>query len=93
MLSALALPDSVRLVRSTPVFTDETVPVGLLRAHRVAPGVWGLLRVLDGTVTFVVESSGEQRTLGAGEQQVIEPDVAHHVVVRPGARFAVEFHR
>lgn len=91
-LESLSLPGSVRLVRTTPTFTDATVPAGLLRAHRIAAGVWGRLRVEEGTVTFVLEASGESRSLGAGETQVIEPDTPHHVVVEPGAVFAVEFH-
>ncbi|NLD76767.1 MAG: DUF1971 domain-containing protein, partial [Acidimicrobiales bacterium] len=68
-------------------------PDGLLRAHKVAVGVWGRLRVLDGTVTFVAEESGERRTLGPGESQVIEPDLPHHVEPSDDARFEVEFHR
>lgn len=93
MLADLTLPEGLELVRTTPVFTTETVPAGLLKAHKVAPGVWGLLRVLDGTVTFVAEGSGDRRTLEAGENQVIEPDTSHHVELGYVARFEVEFHR
>ena len=93
MLASLTLPDSVHLERTTPTFTADTVPAGLLRAHRLAPGRWGRLRVHDGAVTFVLEGSGESRRLTAGESQVIEPEVAHHVEVEPGASFAVEIHR
>jgi hypothetical protein len=67
----------------------------LLRAHRVADGVWGNLVVHSGTVTFVFDD---------------DPDRSHHRRVRrhrgdptgtptpPRARpkpatFAVEFHR
>ena len=93
MLASLTLPASVQLVRTTPTFTAETVPPGLLRGHEVATGTWGRLRVDEGTVTFVLEATGEERRLGPGDTQVIEPDVVHHVVVDPGASFAVEFHR
>lgn len=93
MLASLTLPESVQLERTTPTFTAETVPAGLLRGHKVATGTWGRLRVDEGTVTFVLEATGEERRLGPGDTQVIEPDVVHHVVVDPGAAFAVEFHR
>lgn len=93
MLADLTLPDGVALVRTTPVFTIETVPAGLLRAHQVAPGVWGRLKVEAGTVTFAQESTGESRVVAAGEAQVIEPEALHHVEPSPDARFAVEFHR
>ncbi len=93
MLASLTLPESVQLVRTTPTFSAETVPAGLLRGHEIAAGTWGRLRVHEGSVTFVLEGSGESRRLGAGESQVIEPNVTHHVEVEPGASFAVEFHR
>lgn len=87
------LPDGVDLVRRTDTFTDETVPAGLRRAHRVATGVWGRLVVEAGSVTYVEEASGARRTLGVGERQVIAPDTPHHVEPGPGAGFHVEFHR
>jgi tellurite resistance-related uncharacterized protein len=55
--------------------------------------VWGRLRVLAGTMAFVVEETGERRELSSGQTRVIEPDVAHHVELGEGARFEVEFHR
>ncbi len=69
------------------------MPEGLLRAHRVAEGVWGLLRVRAGTLVFVHEESGAERTLIGGDTQVIEPDVLHHVDPGDDAVFCVEFHR
>ena len=87
------LPDGLRLARTTPEFTAETVPDGLLAAHQVADGVWGVLRVRAGSVTFVAEESGEQRQLEAGAAQLIEPGLLHHVEPSDDARFVVEFHR
>ena len=92
-LQALGVPAGCTLVRSTPEFTAETVPAALLSAHRVASGIWGRLVVEAGTVLYVLERSGGSRRLGAGEHQVIEPDVPHHVEPGEGARFRVEFHR
>lgn len=98
-----ALPPGVRLTRTTPEFTADSVPAGLLAAHRVADDVWGLLRVLAGTVVFVLEEdgdgaageleTGEAVTVEAGETQLIEPGVLHHVELGDGARFVVEFYR
>jgi tellurite resistance-related uncharacterized protein len=92
-LAGLALPPGVALTRTTPEFTADTVPAGLLAAHRVADDVWGRLCVLAGSVVFVVEGSGERRELHADESQVIEPGVLHHVEPSDDALFAVEFHR
>ena len=92
-LEALKLPAALSLVRTTREFTADTVPAGLLRSHQVADEVWGRLRVAAGTVVFVLEDSGERRTVAEGETQVIEPGVVHHVEPSADARFAVEFHR
>lgn len=93
MLESVELPEGVALQRSTPELDRASVPAGLLRSHRVATGVWGLLRVNAGEVTFVAEATGESRRLGPGDTQVIEPDVLHHVEPSDEARFAVEFYR
>ncbi|MEZ5207018.1 MAG: crosslink repair DNA glycosylase YcaQ family protein [Acidimicrobiales bacterium] len=44
VLDDLTLPDGVVLVRTTPTFDTSSMPAGLRQAHRVATGVWGLLR-------------------------------------------------
>ena len=93
MLDAVSLPAGVERVRTTPELTAESVPAGLLQAHRLASAVWGCVRVLDGVVTFVLETTGESRRLVAGEHQVIEPGVAHHVEPQPGAVFLIDFYR
>jgi tellurite resistance-related uncharacterized protein len=93
MLESLSLPEGVSLTRRTAEFTVDTVPDGLLRAHRIAEGVWGLVSVLDGALVFVLEATGESRRVAAGERQVVEPATPHHVEMEPEARFVVEFYR
>ncbi len=88
------LPDGLRLVRSTPTFDESTVPAGLLAAHRVADGVWGLLVVESGSLSFEFDDDPDGgRVLGAGDRQVIPPARSHHLVVDSPVRFHVEFHR
>jgi len=90
----LTLPENVTYVRSTPEFDEATVPAGLLRAHQVAAGVWGLLVVSEGVVEFTFEDDSDtSRVVTAGETQVIPPSRPHHIVVRDPAKFHVEFHR
>ena len=87
------LPAGAVHVRSTPEFDATSTPPGLRRAHQIAEGVWGVLRVLAGTVTFVLEESGTAIAVAAGDHHVIEPESRHHVVVADDARFVVDFHR
>ncbi|MPY91718.1 MAG: DUF1971 domain-containing protein [Acidimicrobiia bacterium] len=89
-----SIPSGATLRRTTDELTAETVPAGLLRGHRVAEGVWGLLRVRAGSVRFVLEDGpSEGVLLAAGDEQVIEPGLPHHVEPAPDARFVVEFYR
>jgi tellurite resistance-related uncharacterized protein len=69
------------------------VPAGLLRSHQLAPGVWEVLRVGAGTVTFVWEETGTMHALTSGEAFVIPPDTLHHVEPGDDASFAVELYR
>ena len=88
------LPDGAVLQRTTDVFDAASVPSGLLRAHRIAVDVWGVIHVVAGTVTFVCEEEGAATvSLGAGDTVVIPPGVRHHVEPGPDARFRIAFHR
>ena len=56
-------PDSGEAYRSRPVFTEATVPPGLLRSHRTPPGTWGLIRVLEGRLLYRVFDPPSERVL------------------------------
>ena len=89
-----SLPDGLQYVRTTDVFDDTTVPAGLLRAHRVADGVWGRLVVHTGTVTFVFDDAPDHPiVVAAGDTVAIPPGRQHHLELGRPATFAVEFHR
>ena len=88
------LPDGLEHVRTTDVFGNTTAPAGLLRAHRVADGVWGNLVVHTGTVTFVFDDDPDHPiTASAGEAVAIPPARQHHLELDEPATFAIEFHR
>ncbi len=88
------LPEGVELVRTTDVFDNDTAPAGLLRAHRVADGVWARLVVHAGTLRFAFEDQPDQPlTLETGDRVVIPPARPHHVELDGPVRFAIEFHR
>ncbi len=88
------IPEGFTLARTTDVFDNDTVPAGLLRAHRVADGVWGRLVVHNGQVRFVFEDRPDEPiAVSAGDAVVIPPAWPHHVELDGPARFAVEFYR
>ena len=89
-----SMPSGLSRVRTTPEFTDATVPGGLLSTHRIAEGVWGRLSVRAGELRFVFEDDVSARhDLWAGDTVDIPPGVPHRVEPGPDARFVVEFYR
>lgn len=79
--------------KATPVFDAETLPAGLRRAHSTKPGVWGLIRVLEGTVRYHVEDgSAPPRILSPASPGLIEPGQPHHVEPLGAMRMQVEFY-
>ncbi len=88
------IPEGLVLVRVTDVFDNESVPAGLLRAHRVADGVWGRLVVRDGSVRFVFEDDPDGAvSVAKGEAVAIPPGRHHHVELDGRCAFVVEFYR
>jgi tellurite resistance-related uncharacterized protein len=87
------LPPDLELVRTTSVFTESSVPAGLLATHRVASGVWGRLVVSSGAVLFRFEDDQDGNVIGAPGSMVIPPNRPHHLEILGPVRFVVEFHR
>ena len=76
------LPDGLDVVRTGGPFDATTLPAGLRKAHRVANGVWGRLRVIEGSAALTVETGPRLEVrLGAGNSQPIPPGVPHAVSV------------
>ena len=89
-----SLPSHLVPYKRTPEFTEDTVPDGLLAAHRTKAGVWGKIVVVAGHLTYrILEPGVEEVPLRTGVDGVVEPTVKHEVVPQPGVRFYVEFYR
>jgi tellurite resistance-related uncharacterized protein len=90
----LVLPDGLEHVRTTDVFDERRHPAGLLRAHRVADGVWARLVVHSGSLVFTFDDDPDRpRAVGAGGTVVIPPARLHHLTFDGPVTFALEFHR
>ena len=85
------VPNNLRFVRSSPEWTEATVPPGQLRAHRMGPGTWGLLRVRQGSLRFTkFADSNLELVLGPGSTHAIPPEVTHGVTLLGPVRFAID---
>jgi len=87
------LPAAVRPYRRTQVFTQDTVPAGLLKDHSTKHGVWGVITVLSGRLHYCVASTGEEAILSPEQSGLVEPMVAHHVKPLGEVTFTIEFWR
>ncbi len=86
------LPDGLEHARTAGPFDVDTVPAGLRRAHLVGDHTWGVLHVLEGTVTFAIETDPPQRLdLAGGDRQPIPPGVPHQLELDGPVRLEVEF--
>lgn len=88
------LPPEVVHYKTTPEFTQDSVPAGLRRNHTTAAGVWGRIVILEGSLRYNIEEpEAEQLLLTPGTYGIVEPQMAHHVEMIGPVRFCVEFHR
>ncbi len=89
----LELPANVKPYKKTPVFTEQSVPAGLLKDHATRPDVWGVINVLAGELRYEIPSLSECHILEEGTSGVIEPQRPHFVTPQGPVRFFVEFYR
>ena len=88
------LPSDVTSYKSTPEFTNETVPKGLLRAHQTKQGTWGKIVILSGRLRYrILEPELEEIELSPDRFGVVEPTVLHEVEPMGEVCFYVEFYR
>lgn len=78
--------------RSSPVFTAETLPSALQHEHRTKRGVWGVIRVLEGTLRYCKEDGSEPQMLHPGLPGLVRPDEPHHVELVGPVSMRVDFY-
>lgn len=88
------LPLDVTAYRKTPVFTQETIPQGLLHRHTTKEGSWGKISVISGQLRYrILTDIPEEYTLTSDSSGIIEPQIPHEVEPLGATEFYVEFYR
>lgn len=91
------LPADVVPYKRTPLFTESSIPSGLLSNHSTKAGTWGLIVVEQGQLRYLITDPG--RESGAwlltpeGEPGMVEPTVLHRVEPLGSVQFYVQFLR
>jgi tellurite resistance-related uncharacterized protein len=78
--------------KTTPVFDETTLPGGLRREHRTKPGVWGIIRMLEGRVRYHVLDPISDTILDPDHPALVLPDQPHFVEPLGPIRMRVEFY-
>lgn len=78
--------------RSTPVFDETTLPEALKREHRTKDGVWGVIRVLEGELKFVLAESGTETILTPDRPGLVQPQQTHRVEPLSKLRMQIDFY-
>ena len=85
-------PEEAVRYKSTPIFTELTIPKALRREHNTKPGVWGRIRILEGNLLYEVLAPALQSfTLDVGSTAFIVPEVPHRVEKIRRVIFQVDF--
>jgi tellurite resistance-related uncharacterized protein len=95
--TAASLPEGLECHKRTDTFTEETVPKGLLNDHSTKAGVWGLIKVESGRLSYRVTDSRREPFEAVLTPEtapgIVEPTILHHVAPLGPVRFHVEFYR
>ncbi len=78
--------------RSTPVFDETSLPAGLRREHRTKPGVWGVIRVLEGQLKLILLDPPDEKLLSPETPGLLLPDQPHFVEPVGRMRMQVDFY-
>ncbi|MDB5842613.1 MAG: hypothetical protein JWQ23_4565 [Herminiimonas sp.] len=81
-----------RPYKSTAIFDENTLPAKLRRAHRTGAGVWGIIRVLEGELRYVIEDTSVETILTTDRPGLVLPEQLHHVEPLGPMRTQVEFY-
>ena len=88
------IPESVVAYKKTPVFSENTVPKGLLQDHRTKKGVWGKINILEGELVYTIHSTPQETlVLTPDNPGVVEPARLHYIKPKGKVSFYVEFYK
>lgn len=93
---AARLPPGLINHRSTPQFTEASVPAALLDDHATKEGVWGIIRIVSGSLRYRITDERRVGTifeLEEGIDGIVEPTIRHRVELVGAVAFQVDFYR
>lgn len=91
------LPAGVVPYKRAPLFTESSIPSGLLSNHTTKVGTWGLIVVEQGQLRYLITDPDRDASAWLltpdGEPGLVEPTVLHRVEPLGSVQFYVQFLR
>ncbi len=88
------LPDHLELYKSTPIFTEDTIPKGLLKQHNTKAGTWGKVVILEGEINYnILPPYDETILLSPQKCGIVEPQVYHQLELQGAVKLRVDFYK
>lgn len=78
--------------RSTPLFTQDTLPKALRQQHDTKDGVWGVIRVIDGELRLTIIDPPSEIMVRPGSPAVVLPRQPHFVTPLGPMTMQVDFY-
>jgi tellurite resistance-related uncharacterized protein len=78
--------------RSTAVFDEATLPAALRREHSTKAGVWGVIRVIEGSLRLEFADGGEAQVLTPDRPGLVRPEQIHRIEPMGRIRMQVDFY-
>src|SRR5690606_35163071 len=76
---AMSSPEPPAFYKTTPIFDEQTLPDKLRNAHQTKAGTWGIIRVLEGQLRYVIEETQAESILTPEQPGLVLPEQLHHV--------------
>jgi tellurite resistance-related uncharacterized protein len=88
------LPSRLDLLRRTPCWSEQSMPVALRGVHKLAEGNWAVLVVDEGVLVYrPARVRSASVALATGDQHVIPPGVEHSVEPKGAVSFHLEIYK
>lgn len=88
-MPAVASPSPYRV---TPVFDQDSLPAALRKAHSTREATWGVIRVLEGRLRYVVAEPPDEQILTPERPGLVLPRQLHFVEPLGPVRLQIEFY-
>lgn len=79
--------------KTTAIWDEASLPTAIRGSHNTKPGVWGVLRVIEGAVRLVFENGAAPILVTPDAPALIPPEEKHCVETTGPMRMRVEFYR